>query len=312
MKNLVSVIVPVYNSEKYLEECIESILNQTYTNIELLLVDDGSTDDSGIICKRYSKWDERVSYYYEENGGVSSARNNGLSNSKGKYVVFVDSDDVIGKRAIENLINMNSSNCMPRMKLYAEKSGYYEREEYLQKIIKGDILGRCCGILFNRVLLEGLRFDEKTGYLEDTIFLFKYVMNNKLKTVYFCEHDDDVMYLYRQNPEGITGHLGYVLPRLKDIEYSLNQLNEITYGKYKELLEVKKIALLEENFKLITDKQEIKRIFREIHLEKYSGTVFKYKLFVWLYSGKHYMLIYLYYKLRKIRQLIVQGKGEKE
>ena len=90
---MISVITPVYNTEKYLDSCIQSILAQTYTNFELLLIDDGSTDSSGVICDKYAELDSRVRVFHKENGGASSARNMGLDNAKGEWVTFVDSDD---------------------------------------------------------------------------------------------------------------------------------------------------------------------------------------------------------------------------
>ena len=89
----ISVIVPVYNAEKYLSRCMDSILVQTFTCFELLLVDDGSTDCSGRICDEYAKRDTRIRVIHKENGGVSSARNLGLDNAKGEWICFCDSDD---------------------------------------------------------------------------------------------------------------------------------------------------------------------------------------------------------------------------
>lgn len=91
----ISVIVPVYNVEKYLSRCIDSIISQTFSDFELILVDDGSTDSSGKICDEYGKKDGRVKVIHKRNGGLSSARNCGLENAKGNYICFVDSDDWI-------------------------------------------------------------------------------------------------------------------------------------------------------------------------------------------------------------------------
>ena len=102
---VISVIVPVYNTEKYLDECIQSILSQTFTDFELLLVDDGSTDGSGNICDKYAIQDERVKVFHQENQGVTSARRKGLENAKGEYVCFVDSDDTITVDALEILLD---------------------------------------------------------------------------------------------------------------------------------------------------------------------------------------------------------------
>ena len=101
---LISVIVPVYNIEKYLERCVNSIREQTYTNLEILLVDDGSTDSSGTICDKFAEEDNRVRVFHKENGGSSSARNLGIAEAKGEYLGFVDSDDYISANMYELLV----------------------------------------------------------------------------------------------------------------------------------------------------------------------------------------------------------------
>ena len=100
---MISVIVPIYNVEKYLEKCIESILAQTYTDYELILVNDGSTDGCYEICQKFSKRDVRIKLINKPNGGLSSARNVGIDNSKGDYITFVDSDDYISKYMLQEL-----------------------------------------------------------------------------------------------------------------------------------------------------------------------------------------------------------------
>ena len=100
---MISIIVPVYNTEKYLDRCIQSILAQTYTDFELLLVDDGSTDSSGAICDKYAEQDSRIRVFHKANGGASSARNMGLDNAIGEWVCFVDSDDSLTRDAVEIL-----------------------------------------------------------------------------------------------------------------------------------------------------------------------------------------------------------------
>ena len=101
---LISVIVPVYNVEKYLQQCVDSILNQTHSNLEVLLVDDGSSDNSGAICRQYAQKDKRVRVFPMKNGGVSKARNTGLENAKGDWIGFVDSDDWISEETYERML----------------------------------------------------------------------------------------------------------------------------------------------------------------------------------------------------------------
>ena len=105
MNDLISVVIPVYRVEKYLERCVESVINQTYTNLEIILIDDGSPDNSGNMCDEYAKIDKRIKVIHKKNGGLSDARNVGIENSKGKYITFIDSDDYIEENYVEILYN---------------------------------------------------------------------------------------------------------------------------------------------------------------------------------------------------------------
>lgn len=110
-QELVSVIVPVFNVEKYVEKCVNTILNQTYKNLEIILIDDGSTDSSGKICDEYAEKDERITVIHKENGGLSSARNAGLSIVTGGYITYIDSDDYVSKEYVEVLYqNLRDNN----------------------------------------------------------------------------------------------------------------------------------------------------------------------------------------------------------
>lgn len=100
----VSIIVPIYNVEKYLKKCIDSIVSQTYSNIEIILINDGSSDNSESICKEYESIDQRIRYYKKQNGGLSSARNYGIENATGDYLLFIDSDDYIDNSMVETLL----------------------------------------------------------------------------------------------------------------------------------------------------------------------------------------------------------------
>ena len=105
-KSLVSVIVPVYKVEPYLRECLDSIITQTYTNLEIILVDDGSPDNSGQICEDYARKDSRITVYHKENGGLSDARNYGIDRCNGEYITFVDSDDVLKSNFVSTLMEL--------------------------------------------------------------------------------------------------------------------------------------------------------------------------------------------------------------
>ena len=105
-KDLVSVIVPVYKVEEYIRECLDSITGQTYKNLEIILVDDGSPDSSGEICEEYARNDSRITVYHKENGGLSDARNYGIARAHGEFLTFVDSDDVIKSNFVETLLGL--------------------------------------------------------------------------------------------------------------------------------------------------------------------------------------------------------------
>lgn len=109
MKGLVSIVVPVYNVKKYLDECMESIVNQTYRDIEIILVDDGSTDGSGEKCEEWGQKDSRIKVIHQTNGGLSAARNTGIDAASGEYIAFIDSDDYFELNAIESLYNCATS-----------------------------------------------------------------------------------------------------------------------------------------------------------------------------------------------------------
>lgn len=106
MDDLVSVVIPIYNVQNYLRKCLNSILSQTYKNTEIILVDDGSTDDSGTICDKYEKYDSRIIVVHKKNGGLSDARNVGIDIASGKYITFIDSDDYVSENYIEELYKM--------------------------------------------------------------------------------------------------------------------------------------------------------------------------------------------------------------
>ena len=133
MSDLVSVIVPIYNVEQYLERCIKSIQNQTYRNLEILLVDDGSPDRCGEICDRYAAEDERIKVIHKENGGLSDARNYGIAEAKGEYLLLVNSDDWIHTQMVELLISLIKKNSA-RISICGYQYAY-EGKEYQDELI---------------------------------------------------------------------------------------------------------------------------------------------------------------------------------
>lgn len=190
-KPLISIIVPVYNTGKYLEKCVKSCLSQTYENLEVLLVDDGSTDGTGSLCDEWQRKDNRVRVFHKENGGTSSARNLGIKEAGGEYLGFVDSDDFIGETMYEKLVNAIQKHGVPvaqvsRDEIDAEgnrmpdvctppKQEYLcETEEFMRELLmhRGDC--SFCTKLIAGELLAGKEFP--VGKLNEDFFLLLQVL----------------------------------------------------------------------------------------------------------------------------------------
>lgn len=179
----VSIIVPIFNSSKYLEKCINSLLSQTYQNFEILLIDDGSTDDSLNICRKFEDWDNRIRVFHQCNQGVSTARNLGLSEAKGEYIAFCDSDDWFEKDMLEYLLSLieqakySISSCnvfleykggKTKRKYQIDKNLEFDSKNALVELHKGNIIQHwLCNKLFNRKLFENLSFSKELAYGED-------------------------------------------------------------------------------------------------------------------------------------------------
>ena len=200
LDNLISVIVPVYNVEKYLDQCIDSIVNQTFKNLEIILIDDGSTDASSSICDTWATKDNRIVVIHKENGGVSSARNLGLERATGDFIGFIDSDDYIENDFYEFLMNnlneydADISRCIYR---YAYDDGHYKASDELNQdvvIFEDNISilndlhnsGHKSVVLWNKLykasVINNVRFDESLKVGEDVVFNY-YAFKNANRMV---------------------------------------------------------------------------------------------------------------------------------
>ena len=179
----VSIIIPVYNSENTLRTCLDSILAQTMTDYECLLIDDGSKDSSGSICDEYAVKDKRFRVFHKENGGVSSARNVGLDNAKGEWITFVDSDDSVEESFLESLYNFGSGSLKicnftgDGHKDYSEEYSNVETSLVITKLLDGNLVWTPWGKLFASTIINehNLRFDIKLRLGEDTVFCWEYL-----------------------------------------------------------------------------------------------------------------------------------------
>lgn len=186
---LISVIVPIYNNEKYIDRCIASIVNQTIDKIEILLVEDGSTDNSLELCKKWATKDNRIKIIHQENKGVSAARNSGLEIAKGKYIGFVDSDDYIEKEMYEMLlkaINIDKKIDLAVCDIKDDNNSVESNTEVFEIIDKKNVIsakfplgGYVWNCIYKReIILKNLiKFDPKITYGEDMIFFVNYIKN---------------------------------------------------------------------------------------------------------------------------------------
>lgn len=179
---MVSVIVPIYNTEKYVGKCIESVVNQSYTNLEIILINDGSTDHSAEICAGYEKEDDRVWLFEQPNSGVSATRNRGLDLATGEYVLFIDSDDWLESNMIETLVRnifsykVDISCCQYDYgnSVDSKSVAVWDRERMIREFLKHNhINGSLVNKLFRRELIGDIRLDTAIKYGEDALFLWK-------------------------------------------------------------------------------------------------------------------------------------------
>lgn len=211
----ISVIVPVYKAEQYLERCVKSILEQTYQNFELILVDDGSPDGSPILCDKWAEKDSRVHAIYKKNGGASSARNAGLKIAKGNWIAFADSDDWLDKTALKTLYDLAKKYNVPMaiggMRVVQDDTNVPVVKKQDAKVLShADLMSRffrlngepdthsVCGMIIQRDILDGYTFIE--GKMNEDVEACYYLARKCEAAVY----TDASLYNYFKNVEGVT------------------------------------------------------------------------------------------------------------
>lgn len=218
-QNLISIIIPVYNTKEYLPRCLDSIINQTYENLELLIIDDGSNDGSGDVCDEYAKRDSRIRVIHKENAGQAIARNIGLKISNGSYIGFVDSDDWIEPTMYSELLqalllnnadivvcgrnNVNEDyEIINQLFVYDDEFGMTQEEAIRRFLTYDGIDGASCDKLFRRGVLDGITYPTEL-ICEDLPFIYDSIMNS---TKIF--HIGKPLYNYYQR-SGSTSHSKY-------------------------------------------------------------------------------------------------------
>lgn len=238
---LVSVMVPVYNTEKYLERCIQSILNQTYENLEIIIINDGSDDSSPQICEKFAQVDNRVVVIHKENGGLSDTRNVGLKYAKGDFYAFVDSDDWILQNMIEELVYLckkhdsEIAQCewfsnLNEMKIQSNVVNTLQKKEFMPLILTDEITSHIWRNLYKKELFDGISFP--LGYVAQDMMVFHEIAN-KAKTMvktdkklyyYFATRTDNTS----NNPKGLfKGTMCRALAFKDRYNFSLNEYSEV-------------------------------------------------------------------------------------
>ncbi len=333
MEELITIIVPIYQVEKYLKKCIDSILNQTYKNLEIILVDDGSTDNSPKICDDYKKKDNRIKVIHKENGGLSDARNAGMKIATGKYIGFIDSDDYIKSDMYqvlyENIVKTNADISICDFLAIKENDSNYTMEERKQDIneyntiealrllIENKIRSYAWNKLYKRELLAGIQFP-KGKKMEDLAVMYK-IFEKAEKIV----NTNKTEYYYLQRSSSILGNIDMQLTN--DLYGFVTERYQYIIRKYPELKEnldidrIRYILIYHKNIALLSNKKAYKEnkliteylFFKEV-FKKYKNVIcsnigimskLEYKL---LYFSRR--LFFRYYQVKKILKKVIKKK----
>lgn len=310
-EDLISVIVPVYNIENYIECCIKSIINQTYKNLEVILVDDGSTDKTGNICDEYKNIDKRIKVIHRKNEGVSSARNIGLENSCGKFIAFVDGDDYIEKNYLEFLyksliahgadISICGTNDMRGNKIKSFSKVFQKSltsEEALIELFKREKISVAIwGKLIKKKLFNEIKFNTEIKIAEDLDVMYKLFDNSK--SVYV---DTSKRLYYWQIRKESAVHKEYNDSFEDEVKVELNIIKFIK-EKYTEILSyaidqyiktnfncMKKAILAGQNNEVIKYEKNINLIIKDYNFKLNKKEKIKFFIFSNKYLRKLYKL----------------------
>lgn len=247
MDEKISIIVPVYNVQSYLVECIESLIKQEYSNVEIILIDDGSTDCSGNICDEYAQKDNRITVIHQKNGGAANAKNTGLKYATGKYLAFVDSDDFVEHDAyVYMLAKLKKSDAdiiqcsfrdiyqnRTKDQIMLQDEQVFDVVSYLNRYTFDWTCGLLWDKLYRRELFESIFFEE--GHtVDDEFFTYQGVMNAK-KIV----HDPKIVYNYRKRKSSVTAKREYRENTVLDkLDYLVKRKNRV----------IDKFPVLKQNF----------------------------------------------------------------
>ena len=286
-ERLITVIVPVYNVEKYLEKCVRSILDQTYTNLEIFLVDDGSTDSSGLICDNFAALDSRIKVIHKKNGGLSDARNVALDQMKGDYVTFVDSDDYVDAKYIEvmydTLINHDSDISVCEM-CYVTSNGrnlnriqndlsiniYCGKDAVISLMQMKELNTSAPAKLYKREIFESRRYP-KGKLFEDIPVMYDIVLSE-----YKFVHIRYAGYYYLFNEAGISKN-SFTKRRMDGFVHLRDGVNK-AIEKYPDTKEYGEIGLFNNVFLILLSINDKKNYHEEWELISREINKYRYKV----------------------------------
>lgn len=324
MEKKISIIIPVYNAEMYIKRCLESIISQSYKNFEILIIDDGSKDNSVVICKKIqlANLDIDIKIFSQKNSGPSVARNFGIKNSTGKYIMFIDADDYLGKDVLMNTIQNVKNNTLIKCNynIFTEKkvydlpsvTGNMSKEEFIKGMLTGKYIGSVWGALFDADLAKKCDFPPEIHFLEDTLFIVKYLQ--KIDNVEFVEGK---YYYCLGNMNSITTSKERVMSNIDSFNKALDQINKLTQNNFEKEIANKKITLIEKEIakletykevKVIVNSPEFIYIINNISLEMIDRKF--YALLLKMYRKKKKVSIYVYILIRRFLKKL-KKLGEK-
>lgn len=293
--SLVSIIVPVYNGEDYIARCIKSLIRQTYTKIEIIIVNDGSSDDTARICDDFAKQDRRIKLYNKQNAGVSSARNYGIDVAEGNYIIFVDSDDYVEY----DLVDEHIRNIQQKEDIDISVCGFVDelidgeeihrsenRQEYIYSVEKFNadcfVPYVCWQMMFNKKILDSTTyFDEKVSIKEDMLFIYQILMNSRKvavfpKVLYHSIHRENSLSHCAMSYSNVDKYLSCLIAFekvLKITQKNVSVHKMLSLAILKDIVKVKQHLLSE---KVMTNerKEKINSVmdlaFKHVDMHKYT------------------------------------------
>lgn len=272
MNGLITFILPVYNSESTLKRCLDSILKQSYCNYEVIIVDDGSIDNSGKICDSYSLNDKKFRVVHTENAGIASARQLGVSLATGEYVIHIDSDDWIESNMLSDMMNEISdadiliSDYYYNTKLgqtYVRQKDCTTSEELLTAIVKGEVFGSLWHKLLRRYLYQRIEFNADLSFCEDQLLLFKILTTYKCKVINLHK----AYYHYECTDGSLTHRIdrGHFENKIKYEDYALQVLSPLRFRYVRDIFVLDRLRSYSSPIQSkIYDNNEIKAIINRL------------------------------------------------